>query len=242
MSTPTKFISGKQIIAKVYRDLNIQTEERFYDMFEWCYEALEFVGVPTQNIVKSCTLSIEDYKHSLPLEFLSEIQVEYNGLALYPHSGTFGVETTFSSSVDNEVPTKIDNGLNDNFKRRQGHYYEIVPGYIKTSFKYGDINMAYYAMPIDNENFPLIPDEVNYREACFWYIVYKLVLGGLDNKRIDLGLAYQMWEKYCMQARSNANMPDLALLEKFKVQRLSLMPNTNAYNTFFENLNQYPKL
>lgn len=240
---PNKYVSGKNIIGKVYRDLNLQTEERFYDMFEWCYEALEFIGVPMQNIKKSCAVTIEDYKACLPLDMLNEIQVEYNGAPLMPHSGTFGVETTFSSNVsDSGVPSSVDNGLHDNALIKTKHYYEIVPGYIKTSFRYGEVNIAYYAMPVDKENYPLIPDEINYREACFWYIVYKLILSGHDHKRLDMGTAYQMWEKYCRQARSFANMPDLALLEKFKIQRLSLVPNVNAYSTFFENLNQYPKL
>lgn len=241
MSATNNFISSKSILTKVYRDLNLQTEDRFYDMLEWMFEALEGIGVPMYKIPKACTLTIEAYKARLPIDYNSDVQVEYNGLPLLPHSGTFGVESLFSSNTVT-VPESVDNGLANLTNSNSGHYYEIVPGYIKTSFSSGEVNISYLALPVDSEGFPLIPDEYNCREALVWFIIYKLILGGYDHKVIKFNDAFSMWEKYCIQARSYANMPDLAQLEKLKIQHLSLVPNTQAYNSFFENLNKYPKL
>lgn len=243
MSQINKFLSGKSILTKVYRDLNLQAEDRFYDMLEWMFEGLEAIGVPMYKIPKACELEVLDYKSRLPIDFDIETMIEFKAQPLKPHSGVFGVESSFLDVQANfSTPDRVDNGLADYQKYKRDDYYEIVPGYIKTSFKSGTINMGYLALPVDSEGYPLIPDEYNCREALVWFIIYKLIMGGYDHKVLKLMDAYSMWEKYCMQARSFANMPDLAQLEKLKIQHLSLVPNTTAYNSFFETLNKYPKL
>ena len=73
----------------------------------------------------------------------------------------------------------------------------------------------------------------------FWYIFKKLLLGGWDkpNNKIDYAYADQQWQRYCSQARANANFPDIDKMESFMNQWVRLVPDVNHHQLFFETLN-----
>ena len=117
--------------------------------------------------------------------------------------------------------------------------YIIDGGFIKTSFTSGKLCLSYMAFPLDEDNFPMIPDDISFREAMFWYIFKKLLLGGFDKptNKIDYAFADQKWQYYCTQARNSANYPDIDRYESFMNQWVRLIPSINRTATFFEDLN-----
>ena len=66
-----KFTSVKEVIARVYRDLNLQDTERWEDMIEWIADALDFIGAYQQTCHKKirittyCTIEISLYQFPL---------------------------------------------------------------------------------------------------------------------------------------------------------------------------------
>jgi len=122
-------------------------------------------------------------------------------------------------------------------------YYEdtyiIDCDYIKTSFVSGKICLSYMAFPTDEECYPLVPADISYQEAMFWYIYKKLLLSSpqFKNNGIDYNFAEQQWQKYCTQARNAANYPDIDRYESFMNQWVRLVPNISAHDTAFEHLN-----
>ena len=117
--------------------------------------------------------------------------------------------------------------------------YIIDCEYIKTSFESGKICISYKAIPTDIDCYPLVPDEISYTEAMFWYIYKKMLLGGFDkpNNKIDYAFAETQWKYYCTQARNAANYPDIDRMDSFMNQWVRLVPDLNRYGTFFEELN-----
>ena len=120
--------------------------------------------------------------------------------------------------------------------------YIIDNDYIKTSFQSGKICLSYMAFPTDEDCYPLVPDEISFKEALFWYIYKKLLLSFItipENRRngMDYTFAEQMWQKYCTQARNAANYPDIDRYEAFMNQWVRMIPNINRHDTAFENLN-----
>ena len=117
--------------------------------------------------------------------------------------------------------------------------YIIDCDYIKTSFPTGHVCLSYTAFPLDEDCFPMIPDDISYKEAMFWYIFKKMLLGGYNKptNRIDYPFADQQWQKYCSQARNSANYPDIDRAESFMNQWVRLIPDVNAHSVFFEELN-----
>jgi len=117
--------------------------------------------------------------------------------------------------------------------------YIIDADYIKTSFQSGKICLSYKAIPTDEDCFPMVPDDISYREAMFWYIYKKLLM--LDPKFKDNGINYtfaeERWQNYCTQARNAANYPDIDRYESFMNQWVRLIPNMNRHDEAFESLN-----
>jgi len=117
--------------------------------------------------------------------------------------------------------------------------YIIDNDYIKTSFVSGTICLSYMAFPTDEDCYPLVPDDISFKEAMFWYVYKKILLSTpqFKNNGIDYGTAEQQWKYYCTQARNAANYPDIDKMESFMNQWVRLVPDLNRHDTAFENLN-----
>ena len=120
--------------------------------------------------------------------------------------------------------------------------YIVDNDYIKTSFVSGKICISYMAFPTDEDCYPLVPDDISYKEALFWYIYKKLLLSmatAPENNRngINYTFADEKWKYYCTQARNEANFPDIDKYESFMNQWVRLIPNINRHDEGFENLN-----
>jgi len=126
-----------------------------------------------------------------------------------------------------------------NINAKHEHTYIIDDGYIKTSFDTGKICLSYKVFPTDGDNFPLVPADVSFKEAMFWYIYKKLLLSypTLVNNGIDYGYAEQQWKYYCTQARNAANYPDIDRYESFMNQWVRMIPTLNKHDLGFEQLN-----
>jgi hypothetical protein len=117
--------------------------------------------------------------------------------------------------------------------------YVINCGLIQTSFETGYVCLSYTAFPTDDECFPMVPDDISFREAMFWYIYKKLLLQGIPGRNQKIGYDYAelMWQNYCTQARNAANYPDIDKYESFLNQWVRLTPNINSHQYFFETMN-----
>ena len=117
--------------------------------------------------------------------------------------------------------------------------YIVDSDYIKTSFQSGKICLSYMAFPTDEDCYPLVPDDISFKEAMFWYVYMKILLSNPQFKAngIDYTFAEQRWKYYCTQARNAANYPDIDRYESFMNQWVRLLPNINRHDTAFEDLN-----
>jgi len=120
--------------------------------------------------------------------------------------------------------------------------YTIRPGYIKTNVRNGYLMMAYQAVPVDNEGYPLIPDDQSYMEAIYWYINMKLIYPDWRSGRVRDGIYYdakRSWAHYSKQAYGNAMMPNgTEQMESIKNVWLRLIPEIHEQDTFFSTLGQ----
>lgn len=109
--------------------------------------------------------------------------------------------------------------------------YYVDDNMIKTSFARGKVCLSYTAFPIDDDCYPMVPDDISFKEAMFWYVYKKMLLGGMPptNNGIDYGFAEQQWKYYCTQARNTANYPDIDRYESFLDQWVRLIPNINRH-------------
>ena len=66
-----------------------------------------------------------------------------------------------------------DNCVNRSAKCKECYYVDTDK--IKTSFTSGQVCLSYMAFPTDDDCYPLVPDDISYKEAMFWYIYKKML-------------------------------------------------------------------
>lgn len=96
--------------------------------------------------------------------------------------------------------------------------YNINHNRVTTSFKCGFLYLTYLAMPVDERGWPMVPDNVSFRDALFWKVAYHLCMRDpsiMKTKEMQsLEYCKQKWDWYCGQARGEANMPDQAMTSR----------------------------
>ena len=113
---------------------------------------------------------------------------------------------------------------------------------VTTNVKTGKACMAYRAFPIDEDGFPLIPDEERIKEA-----VYATLLRNVDyikwredpESAAKLRLFEHSEREYCFfmaSADSRIKTPDAGEMENIKNQILTLKPRINEFNNFFASM------
>jgi hypothetical protein len=158
-----QWASSKEVIAKIYSDLNIQTPLRDEDLLEWIFEALEYIRTSVRLEDKRVVLQIEDFKALLPCGVHDINQVAINGYGL-----TYSTETALQFYKERKadqsqmlyVPTT----------------YTIKYPYIYFGREVGEAEVFYRGVVLDEDGYPLIPDFNELKEACVWYVLYKFTL------------------------------------------------------------------
>ena len=96
--------------------------------------------------------------------------------------------------LDNRVPLRVDKSLTKskcvkdciNLSCQCEYTFNIIGNTIHTNFESGYINLMYYALPIDEEGYPLIIEEPILEKAVEDYLtymcLYKLYLNGEDTR------------------------------------------------------------
>jgi hypothetical protein len=148
------------------------------------------------------------------------------------------------SYATSEFPVALhcDKCINIDAKTKETYF--INGGKIKTSFETGTICLSYMAFPTDEDCYPLVPDEISFKEAMFWFIYKKLLLRDPNTKNNGIGydIAEQQWKYYCTQARNAANYPDIDRYESFLNQWVRLIPRISEHDSNFDSLNTREQL
>ena len=90
----------------------------------------------------------------------------------------------------------------------------------------------------------MVPADISFKEAMFWYVYKKLLLSNpkITKNGMDYNFAEEKWKYYCTQARNAANYPDIDRMASFMDQWVRLIPNMNRHDSFFEDLNTRERL
>lgn len=144
-----KYVNIRLILDKTLRhplmqDLSLETA------VDYTVDFMRIVGVPQMFDEKVTTLNIVDYKGKLPDDYYQMIQVRK------PKGNSFRYSTdTFHFSPN---------------KGQSDFTYKIQGGYIYTSLREGEIEISYEAIAIDDEDYPLLPDNSSFTRALELYI------------------------------------------------------------------------
>jgi len=253
------YVSVKNVIAKIFTDLDWQeSPHRLSDVIEYCGEAMKKIGAFPSMITKTMgkeglpLLELSDHQVRLPFDLHSINQVAYSKSIEGPFydmrysTGSFGTNHEMSAALNGISLTDQDNNefqpATENGTTFTNNYtYTINGGYIKSNTRSGFLLLSYQAIPVDDDGFPMVPNDESFLEALYWYVNMKLSYPEWKQGRIRDAVYYDAkssWNYYRKQAYGNAMMPDEAQLESIKNVWLRLIPEINANKTFFSTIGQ----
>ncbi len=230
-----KLTNSQQIVAKVFADLDMQeTNHKVLDIVNWVGEAIERIGTTTHLQFKVTgqdgldLIEVKDYHARLPRDLFKVESVlftkEVNDSSIWQHM---------------RKSTNMFGAKND--ENVSGYTYFLKPGWINTNVREGFIKLAYYVFPVDENNYPLVPDSAIYSEAVYWYITMKLLypkwIKGQIRPEAYLE-AKRNWGLYKNKAHAQLMYPSIDEMESLKNQSLTLMPDVNAHSNQMAHLSE----
>jgi len=227
----TNFKSFKSILAGLYRDLGSNTEINEGDAIEWISEALSMIGSYSQMIEVSTILEVTNHQAKLPCGFAYPKDISYGGIPLMWSSKS--AANNYNCPECNTIPTCCS----------QYNFY-ISDGFINTNIQTTEnstnkLCLTYLSIPVDEEGFPLVPDNVYFDKALKAYVTYMLdriqYRRGLVSKDIYKD-SEKDWLFYVNSARGSANMPDTTQMERLKSIWVRLIPRQNSYASGFRDI------
>ena len=268
MALNGKTISARHVIYRAIRDAQLKSHEfSLGTMMEWISEALDLIGCPYAYTDKVYCITIEDHRGTLPCNLFeikqasillpSGVQLPIRGAngTFHPLFLTNGAEV---GALDYATPVSIDDDGNPVFNSTAGEItlpastvavtstmlndatYHTNDNYIFTSFKEGaKILMSYRAFPIDEDGFPMIPDNEKFKQACLWHLLMKLYYAQWVKGKVSDAVfkhAEQQRDWYIGAATTAGLMPTLDTMESWKNGWLHLIPRLNEHSTFYRDL------
>jgi len=227
----TKFKSFKSIIAGLYRDLGINTEINEQDVVEWVAEALNMIGSYSQMEEVSTTLTVSNHRVQLPCNLTYPKDITYNGKPL--SWSTKSAANNYKCDTCNTIPTCCTE-----------YNFYIQDGYLNTSLESGELCIVYLGIPVDDDGYPLIPDNVYFDKALKAYCTYML-----DRIQFRRGLLPEVafresqkdWYFYVNSARGSAYMPNSAQMDRIQKIWVRLIPKPHEFSNNFRNLENHER-
>lgn len=219
------YVSVNTLIAKLYRDFNLQLEGRIADFMEWVGEAVEYMDATVQYTKKKTSVDrFEDYRYYLPCDLVEIDQVLINSKV------AFFSNHTVLGNIKNDKGNSIRYNTRDNTYNRQDNCLVL-------SLKKGTIEVFYLGLATDENGFPLIVNNVRYLDAIINFILYKIKFAEGVSGRIsaqEVQFYKEQWESSRVRAVAYISMPtpDQAISIGKQFQRL--IPNIKASNTMYD--------
>lgn len=243
-----KLISSKNMIAKMFRDLKPDNGSFVTDAIEWMGEALEFIGVVTGMEHKFDDLEVRNHRTSMPCDMHYLGVIEYKGRPLpfgsdvrihaLPKDGEALINPVADVAVSAYFRSNTGQGnFNASFSQvttvdNVREYCVLDPGVIRTSFESGTIRVHYMSIPVDCDNMPMIPDNVETKQAIQWYIIRQMIMGGYRHPIFSYDYADAKWEEYCSRAQNDLMFPSPEKMESFKRLWVTMVPKINDFEEF----------
>jgi hypothetical protein len=137
-----------------------------YDLAaEFALEGIRLIGAPLSLVNRvSEPIKLQSHKAALPIDIVELKQVRY----FYNIDDDESCKISMTLATDtfhNKVLCDTDDGCE--------YTYVAEEGIIKTSLNDGYVEVAYRALPIDEDGFPLIPDNQKVLLAIEYYILFR---------------------------------------------------------------------
>jgi hypothetical protein len=224
-----KYTKIDEVIERVFANHPFaENNFQWSDALEWVGSLIKLMNIPKINIHKVAKINIENYKGELPLDlFQVETFRNKDTKRMMGYTGDPYFKNLHCS--DSQCLNCVTCHEEDK--------YQLSNNFIFTSFEEGTVEIAYYAIPIDDNGFPLIPDDESTKSAIEWHIAMKLAYKEWMTDKLSRD-KYQYIEQqrnwYVAKAMNSNRVPDIHQMEAIKNFSLRLIPKINVLDNQFK--------
>lgn len=180
----------RRILDRVTRHPRLR-DIPFETALEYAVDFIELMGTPGIYDEKTAIIKIKDWRGELPCDFKDVIQVR-----VAPNQNSCGYlngtpayrESSDSFHMSDVKP--ISGGLT----------YKLQGRVIFTSTKDVDVEMAYHAFAVDDEGYPLLPDNASFLRGLESYIKMKWFEILFEEGKISQAVMDRADREYCWAA------------------------------------------
>lgn len=198
-------------------------------------------GYPQLYQDKIDTVDIKDFRGLLPCDLISIIQVKdlKTDVCLRSMTDTFTPGLRPKPDMRNQpkdllnnMKPPVDTYIPPMQEYREEPSFKTQGRIIFTSFPEGRVEIAYKAIPVDEDDFPLLIDNETYLNALEAYIKVKVFTVKFDTGKIQAGVLSNAQSEYAWAAhllQSEMITPSMAEMESM----------TRYFNTFIKPVRQF---
>lgn len=208
-------ISVGEIIYRINENPLLKAVKKS-DIVNHIKTVIGLIGVPILKEDKLIVLNIIDYRAQLPSDFIRRKSVRVldgsDRIVLSHMTDEFGIHNRTLDDIDEDDRIFT---------------HKIVEPYIYTDFKEGTIELSYYAYILDENGWPMIPNNESLIKAIDYYIRarhYEI----LADQNAQFERAYQRAEQqycwYVAQATSSLLQPDPVEAQAIGAMLMRLVP------------------
>lgn len=219
-----KYISIRQILDDLLdhpllQDLSLERAINYAVHF------IQIIGAPNEFEEKTALIDIKDWRGCMPCDYYDIIQVRTYGEG--DNSKVFRYSTdSFHYSPNKDSDTKELT-------------YKLQNNIIYTSLKEGTIEVAYHTIKVDNEGYPMIPENSSFIQALELYIKKKVFTILFDQGKINNAVLQNTQQEYAWyvgQAQRDLNMPTIDQMESISNMWTQLLQRANEHSKGMKSL------
>ena len=199
----------------------------FETAIEFAVDFISLMGTPAMFEEKTAVIPIKDWRGALPCDFEHMIQVRMVNNKPIP-----GAVYRYSGHSFHMSPDKMPKDFGELTYKTQGMV-------IFTSTKDIPIEIAYNAFAVDDEGYPLLPDNPSFLRGLENYIKLQWFTILFDMGKISQNILYNAQQEYAWaagDAQSEFSRLDLDKAETLFNSFKTLLPRNNEHwKTFFTN-------
>ena len=224
-----RYVKVQEVLSRALRNPLLKDVNMEYAV-QYAVDFIHIYGLPEMYEDKEIEIDIENFRGQLPCDLISINQV----MDLCSH-------TCLRSMTDTFFPDNYNRG-----KHSLGHIglpdeltFKVQNHIIFTSFENGKIKVSYKAIPVDENGFPLIPDNPTYLKALELYIKVELFTIKFDEGKIKRDVLQHAEQQYAWRAgqlTSEYNMPSENEMESISRMFTELVQTTTHFDNGFKNL------
>lgn len=205
-------------------------------------------GYPKLYTDKIDTVEIKDFRGLLPCDLISIIQVKDldTGICLRAMSDTFtpGLrqkpkEEVYHKDHINNMRPPVDTYIPPMKRYLEEPSFKTQGRIIYTSFPEGKVEIAYKAIAVDEDGYPLLIDNETYLNALEAYIKMKVFTIKFDTGNITAGILSNAqtdyaWASHLLQ--QEFTLPSVSEMESLTRYLTSMIKPVTSFDNGFKNL------